>query len=160
MFTQKTEKHMIRIFIAFAIALFPSVAFGQLEINATVGGFRISSEELTAERGESRYFIKTREESRFTEAIAFVNDARKERNSELSLCLDKVAAKVVASQPRFEPRRSCSCNYHPCRDCSKPGPIPTGLGVQRWLNCEKTSFMDQCNRRWNWCSKKCVWVDP
>ncbi|MBM3228122.1 hypothetical protein FJZ27_04690 [Candidatus Peribacteria bacterium] len=48
----------------------------------------------------------------------------------------------------------------PCVKSSKPGSIPKGLGVQKWLNATKTSFRDQQGRTWNWVEADCAWVDP
>lgn len=152
------------ILIACFFAFFPSLAVAQsLEISATIGGFKVTSRNQSISRDSDEYLIRGYDSAKVAEASFIIERARDERRAELVFCVDKAIAQVVASQPRYDyyNRDRCHCQRHEhCHDCNKPGRIPFNLGVQRWLNCEKSSFVDQCGRRWNWCPVKCVWVDP
>lgn len=145
----------MRIFILLLFGLIPTCAFGQgLEIQSKVGGFSVSTQKTTVTREGSEFSIKATEPFRISEALAFTERSRQERNSELIFTLNKMVEQVVASQ------HHCGCHKKCCHTCSVPGPIPAGLGVQCWLNTSRTSFLDQFGRRWHWCRKECVWVDP
>lgn len=144
------------------VCLLPSLALGQgIEINAKIGGFTVTADGRSMSREASEYSIKSPKPKHFNKAVELLKEARQEQNTEVTFCVDRMVQAVVVRQPSCPtpPTVVCHCQPLPVpTTCCDPGPIPHCIRVKCWIN--RTDFVDCNGRRWHWCTRNCVWVNP
>ena len=162
-------KHNTVAALAVVLSFFVgSSAQADLKVSAKIGGFRVSSSSsgnhVSVSRDSDKYeFVGTDEDAEQVPGLTaeYVSRAVAERDAQVGRALDR-----LLSTPVVAPERDCHhhsrtrCGRSLPRDCARPGPLPEGIGVFRWLDRGKTRFRDQNGHTWYWDASFCCWVDP